>query len=75
MFPVSMSRAPLELCPAYGPSGSALGFPESSRSDPAVLHPGQALPPTTPGLQESGPPLQEARSPDPGMSAEGYMLF
>ncbi|XP_052037865.1 protein transport protein Sec16A isoform X4 [Apodemus sylvaticus] len=65
MFPVPMSHGPLELSPAYGPPGSALGFPESSRSDPAVLHPGRALPPTTPGLQESGPPLQEARSPDP----------
>lgn len=71
MFPVPMSHGPLELSPAYGPPGSVLGFPESSRSDPTVLHPGQALPPTTPGLQESGPPLQEASSPDPGMSAEG----
>ncbi|XP_051023061.1 protein transport protein Sec16A isoform X1 [Acomys russatus] len=65
MFPVPMCRPPLELSPAYGPSGAALGFPESSRTDPAVLHPGQALPATTPGLQESGPPLQQARSPDP----------
>ncbi|XP_055455858.1 protein transport protein Sec16A isoform X7 [Psammomys obesus] len=71
MFPVPVSRSPLELGPAYGPSGSALGFPETSRSDPAVLHPGQALPPTTPGLQESGPPLQEARSPDPEMVPRG----
>ncbi|XP_021496770.1 protein transport protein Sec16A isoform X5 [Meriones unguiculatus] len=71
MFPVPVSRPPLELGPAYGPSGSALGFPETSRSDPAVLHPGQALPPTTPGLQESGPPLQEARSPDPEMVPRG----
>ncbi|XP_028628798.1 protein transport protein Sec16A isoform X4 [Grammomys surdaster] len=71
MFPVSMSRAPLELGPAYGPSGSALGFPDSSRSDPAVLHPGQALPPTTPALQESGPPLQEAKNPDPEMVPQG----
>ncbi|XP_029391849.1 protein transport protein Sec16A isoform X4 [Mus pahari] len=67
MFPVPMSRGPLELSPAYGPPGSALGFPESSRSDPAVLHPGQALPPTTLSLQESGPPPQEAKSPDPEM--------
>lgn len=71
MFPVPVSRPPLELGPAYGPSGSALGFPETSRSDPAVLHPGQALPPTTPGLQESGPPLQEARSPDLEMVPRG----
>ncbi|XP_076793745.1 protein transport protein Sec16A isoform X6 [Arvicanthis niloticus] len=71
MLPVPMSHAPLELGPAYGPSGSALGFPESSRSDPAVLHPGQALPPTISGLQESGPPLQEARSPDPEMVPQG----
>lgn len=71
MFPVPMSRPPLELSAAYGPPGSVLGFPESSRSDPAVLHPGQALPPATPGLQESGPPLQEARSPDPEMVPQG----
>lgn len=71
MFPVPMSRGPLELSPAYGPPGSALGFLESSRSDPAVLHPGQALPPTTLSLQESGLPPQEAKSPDPGVSAEG----
>ncbi|XP_021036751.1 protein transport protein Sec16A isoform X5 [Mus caroli] len=71
MFPVPMSRGPLELSPAYGSPGSALGFPESSRSDPAVLHPGQALPPTTLSLQESGPPLQEAKSPDPEMVPRG----
>lgn len=71
MFPVPMSRPPLELSAAYGPPGSVLGFPESSRSDPAVLHPGQALPPATPGLQESGPPLQESRSPDPEMVPQG----
>ncbi|ERE70533.1 protein transport protein Sec16A isoform X2 [Cricetulus griseus] len=67
MFPVPISRGPIELGTTYGPPGSTLGFPESSRSDPAVLHPGSALPPTTPCLQESGPPLQEARSPDPEM--------
>ncbi|XP_028628800.1 protein transport protein Sec16A isoform X6 [Grammomys surdaster] len=44
---------------------------DSSRSDPAVLHPGQALPPTTPALQESGPPLQEAKNPDPEMVPQG----
>lgn len=71
MFPVPMSRGPLELSPAYGPPGSALGFPESSRSDPAVLHPGQALPPTTLSLQESGLPPQEAKSPDPEMVPRG----
>ncbi|XP_038191629.1 protein transport protein Sec16A isoform X4 [Arvicola amphibius] len=71
MFPVPISRGPLELGPTYGPPGSALGFPESSRSDPAVLHPGPALPPTTPCLQESGPPLQESRSPDPEMVPRG----
>lgn len=71
MFPMSISQGPLELGPAYGPPGSALGFPESSRSDPAVLHPGLALPPITPCLQESGPPLQEARSPDPEMVPRG----
>lgn len=71
MFPVPMSCSPLELSATYGPPGSVLGFPESSRSDPAVLHPGQALPPATPGLQESGPPLQEARSPDPEMVPQG----
>lgn len=71
MFPVPLSQGPLELGPTYGPPGSVLGVPESSRSDPAVLHPGPALPPTTPCLQESGPLLQEARNPDPGMSAEG----
>ncbi|XP_052581042.1 protein transport protein Sec16A isoform X5 [Peromyscus californicus insignis] len=65
MFPVPISQGPLELGPTYGPPGSVLGVPESSRSDPAVLHPGPALPPTTPCLQESGPPLQEARNPDP----------
>ncbi|XP_051040861.1 protein transport protein Sec16A isoform X4 [Phodopus roborovskii] len=67
MFPVPISRGPIELGTTYGPPGSTLGFPESSRSDPAVLHPGSALPPTTPCLQESGPPLQEARSPDSEM--------
>lgn len=71
MFPVPISRGPLELGPTYGPPGSALGFPESSRSDPAVLHPGPALPPTIPCLQESGPPLQESRSPDPEMVPRG----
>ncbi|XP_041530179.1 protein transport protein Sec16A isoform X4 [Microtus oregoni] len=71
MFPVPVSRGPLELGPTYGPPGSALGFPESSRSDPAILHPGPALPPTTPCLQESGVPLQESRSPDPEMVPRG----
>ncbi|XP_075841618.1 protein transport protein Sec16A isoform X8 [Microtus pennsylvanicus] len=71
MFPVPISRGPLELGPTYGPPGSALGFPESSRSDPAILHPGPALPPTTPCLQESGVPLQESRSPDPEMVPRG----
>ncbi|XP_057610642.1 protein transport protein Sec16A isoform X4 [Chionomys nivalis] len=71
MFPVPISRGPLELSPTYGPPGSALGFPESSRSDPAILHPGSALPSTTPCLQESGPPLQESRSPDPEMVPRG----
>ncbi|KAL1787004.1 transport protein Sec16A isoform X1 [Sigmodon hispidus] len=71
MFPVPVSQSPQEMGPTYGLSGSALGFPESSRSDPAVLHPGPALPPPTPCLQESGPPLQEARSPDPEMVPQG----
>ncbi|XP_028724648.1 protein transport protein Sec16A isoform X7 [Peromyscus leucopus] len=71
MFPVPLSQGPLELGPAYGPPGSVLGVPESSRSDPAVLHPGPALPPTTPCLQESGPPLQEARNPDPETAPRG----
>ncbi|XP_050011066.1 protein transport protein Sec16A isoform X4 [Alexandromys fortis] len=71
MFPVPISQGPLELGPTYGPPGSALGFPESSRSDPAILHPGPALPPTTPCLQESGVPLQESRSPNPEMVPRG----
>lgn len=71
MFPVPLSQGPLELGPTYGPPGSVLGVPESSRSDPAVLHPGPALPPTTPCLQESGPPLQEARNPDPETAPRG----
>lgn len=71
MFPVPLSQGPLELGPTYGPPGSVLGIPESSRSDPAVLHPGPALPPTTPCLQESGPPLQEARNPDPETAPRG----
>uniref|UniRef100_A0A8C6QUM0 Protein transport protein sec16 n=1 Tax=Nannospalax galili TaxID=1026970 RepID=A0A8C6QUM0_NANGA len=68
VFPGPMSQRPLELGPDYGPSGSALGFPESSRPDPAVLHLGLALPPAAPCIQENGPPLQEARSSDPGVS-------
>lgn len=71
MFPVPLSQGPLELGPTYGPPGSVLGVPESSRSDPAVLHPGPALPPTTPCLQESGPLLQEARNPDPETAPRG----
>ncbi|XP_005083704.1 protein transport protein Sec16A isoform X2 [Mesocricetus auratus] len=67
MFPVPTSRGSTELGTSYGPPGSTLGFPDSSKPDPAVLHPGSALPPTALCLQESGPPLQEARSPDPGM--------
>nr|XP_044993165.1 protein transport protein Sec16A isoform X3 [Jaculus jaculus] len=70
MFPVPLSRGPLDLGPGYGPSGSALGFPEPPRPDPAALHVGPTLLPSAPCLQESGPPLNEARNPDPGIAPQ-----
>ncbi|XP_037842955.2 protein transport protein Sec16A isoform X6 [Chlorocebus sabaeus] len=67
MFPVPLPPGPLEPGPGCVTPGSALGFPEPSRPDPATLCPGPGLPPGVPPLQERRHLLQEARSPDPGI--------
>ncbi|XP_033094423.1 protein transport protein Sec16A isoform X4 [Trachypithecus francoisi] len=67
MFPVPLPPGPLEPGPGCVTPGSALGFPEPSRPDPATLCPGPGLPPGVPPLQERRHLLQEARSPDPGV--------
>lgn len=70
MFPVPLPPGPLEPGPGCVTPGSALGFPEPSRPDPATLCSGPGLPPGVPPLQERRHLLQEARSPDPGGAAE-----
>lgn len=70
MFPVPPPPGPVERGSGSSPPGSALGFPEPSGPDPAALYPGPGLPPGVPSLQESEPLLKEARSQDPGGSAE-----
>ncbi|XP_045230089.2 protein transport protein Sec16A isoform X6 [Macaca fascicularis] len=67
MFPVPLPPGSLEPGPGCVTPGSALGFPEPSRPDPAALCPGPGLPPGVPPLQERRHLLQEARSPDPGI--------
>ncbi|XP_026313279.1 protein transport protein Sec16A isoform X7 [Piliocolobus tephrosceles] len=67
MFPVPLPPGPLEPGPGCVTPGSALGFPEPSRPDPATLCLGPGLPPGVPPLQERRHLLQEARSPDPGI--------
>ncbi|XP_070934740.1 protein transport protein Sec16A isoform X6 [Macaca nemestrina] len=67
MFPVPLPLGSLEPGPGCVTPGSALGFPEPSRPDPAALCPGPGLPPGVPPLQERRHLLQEARSPDPGI--------
>uniref|UniRef100_A0A2K5EIJ7 Protein transport protein sec16 n=1 Tax=Aotus nancymaae TaxID=37293 RepID=A0A2K5EIJ7_AOTNA len=66
MFPVPPPPGPLEPGPGCVTTGSALGFPDPSRPDPATLGLGPGLPPGVPPLQERRHLLQEARSPDPG---------
>ncbi|XP_030775387.1 protein transport protein Sec16A isoform X5 [Rhinopithecus roxellana] len=70
MFPVPLPPGPLEPGPGCVTPGSALGFPEPSRPDPATLCPGPGLPPGVPPLQERRHLLQEARSPDPGIEPQ-----
>ncbi|XP_062937898.1 protein transport protein Sec16A isoform X1 [Cynocephalus volans] len=70
-FPVLPPPGPLEPGPVYGPPGSALGYPEPPRPDPAALYPGSGLPPAAPGLQEHGHLRQEYRGQDPGVMPQG----